>query len=77
MPKKIEIDGVKYPVTEMWGYDHSVGMYRAHVDTPDGGRTVVKHRGGDWRFWGASDRTQPLREALARGWLKKPKSEDG
>lgn len=68
MPKNITVDGVKYPVTEQPAYDSNIGCQRAFVQTPDGEKAIVKH--GAWRFWTAQDRTAPLREAVARGWLK-------
>jgi hypothetical protein len=68
MPKNITVDGVKYQVTEQPSYDCSIGCSRAFVETPDGEKAVVKQ--GRWRFWTPRDRTAPLREAVAHGWLK-------
>ena len=71
MPKNVTVDGVQYAVTEQPGYDGSIGGYRAFVTTPDGEKAVVRFTGSKWRFWTPSDRTQPLRDAVARGWPNK------
>jgi len=65
MARKVEIDGLKYTVTESLGYVQDVGAYVVEVETPDGFKKAVK-QGGKWRFWTAHDRTRPLREALAQ-----------
>lgn len=69
MPKTITVDGTKYEVTEQPSYNHDVGGRFAFVRTPSGEKPIV-NQGGGWRFWGARDRTKPLRDAVAKGWPK-------
>lgn len=66
----ITINGRQYKVIDSGGYNHDIGAYWKMVKTPDGNLMVVGSR-GSWRFWHPSDRTKPLREAIARGWPNK------
>ena len=63
---KITVEGGDYRVIESLGYQHSAGVYAKQVQTEDGPRMAVKHRGGRWRWWTTLDRVSPLLEAAVR-----------
>jgi hypothetical protein len=66
----ITMNGVKYKVIDSLGYNHDVGAQVKMIEY-EGKRAMVVGSAGRWRLWTASDRTAPLREAVARGWPKK------
>jgi len=67
MAAGIEIAGKRYKVVESMGFNHDIGRYAKIVRDGDRDRMAVKEA-GQWRFWGAADRVQPLVEAIERGW---------
>jgi hypothetical protein len=69
MGKPFSVQGELCWLVENMGFNHSIGMYAKMVKLKDGSETVVvRPTGGTWRFWTPRDRTQPLREAAAKGW---------
>lgn len=66
----ITINGRKVKVLSSLGYNHDIGAYVKEVEI-DGQRQMAVGGPGYWRLWTARDRTQPLREAVARGWPRK------
>jgi hypothetical protein len=66
----VTIAGKKYKVVDSGCYSHDFGSYWKIVETADGDKTIVGSP-GRWRFWTASDRTRPLREAIEKGWPRK------
>ena len=63
----ITVNGVKCKVVESLGYNHDMGGYVKRV-VYDGKEQMAVGGPGRWRLWTPTDRTQPLREAMARGW---------
>lgn len=51
---KIEIDGIKYKITESLGYQQC-GCKAKFVETLDGEKVAV-FEGGKWRWWTSNDR---------------------
>lgn len=65
MARYIEVEGTKCKVVESLGFVHDIGM-RAVVVLHDGVERKAVGSRGQYRFWGARDRVQPLVDELER-----------
>lgn len=62
----VTINKEQYKVIGNLGLQHSIGMYAKIVETPTGGRVVVKKEGSNWRFWNPEDKLKLKRSESER-----------